>query len=438
LPFLQSERFENRSTEANGTTWPDAVRSLAMTDTATKTPAPVRSQREFVAIATVCTTLAALSIDTTLPAFKAIRAHYGLAPDATNVSWVVSGFMLGMAVGALFFGTLSDRFGRKRLLVGGLMLFVVAGVAAATAPSLGVLFAARVVWGFAAAAPRAVILAMVRDRFEGDAMARIASLMMAAFMIVPVLAPSLGQGLLTIGPWQLAMWVPTLIGGGVLVWVLVRLPETLAVENRRSVGPAALADAARAILRSRATVGFTLAVVFCFGILSSVLSGLEIVVDKVFGHHDQFPLVFGGMSLVMMAATYAGSREVTKRGTAAICRIAAACLVLFAVVMALFVELGPRRPIFIVFCVLLALMMASQNALVPNANSAAMEPVGHVAGAAASVIAFVSTAGGALLGQIVTSRFDGTARPFAIGSLVFAVLAAVAVWVTLRSPATHK
>jgi MFS transporter, DHA1 family, multidrug resistance protein len=408
------------------------VRSLSMTLTASPATKPMRSQREFVAIATVCTTLAALAIDTTLPAFNKIRAHYNLAPDSTRVSWIVNAFLLGMACGALIFGTLSDRYGRKNLLAGGLVLYVVAGAAAATAPSLAVLFVARFVWGFAAAAPRAVVMAMVRDRFEGEAMARIVSLMMAAFMIVPILAPSLGKAVMALGPWQLVFWAPTLGGAVVLVWVLVRLPETLSIADRRSVGPKALVEAAKAIATSRATIGFTVALTFAFGVISSFLSGSEIVIDKVFGHGKQFPLVFGGISLVMMAGSYANSHAVTRRGLRSMLRVSAAVAFAAAAALALFVLTSGRHPVFIAFCGLLALVLASQQAVVPNANSAAMEPVGHIAGAAAAVIAFTSTAGGALLGQLVSGAYNGTARPFGIGVFVLAALTAASVVLTLR------
>jgi MFS transporter, DHA1 family, multidrug resistance protein len=392
----------------------------------------MRSQREFVAIATVCTTLAALAIDTTLPAFNKIRANYNLSADSTRVSWIVNAFLLGIAVGALLFGTLSDRYGRKRLLVGGLALYVLAGAVAATAPSLVVLFAARFVWGFAASAPRAIIMAMVRDRFEGEAMARVVSLMMAAFMFVPILAPSVGKALMALGPWQLVFWVPTIGGALVLVWVMVRLPETLAVADRRSVGPAALLEAAKAIASSRATVGFTIALTFGFGVLSSFLSGLEIIIDKVFGQGRNFPFVFGGVSILMMVVTYANSHAVTRRGLSVMLRVCAGATLVAAAALAMFVVASGRHPAFLVFCILLALVMATQQAVVPNANSAAMEPVGHIAGAAASVIAFTSTAGGAIIGQLVSGAYNGTARPFAISVLVLAVLTAVAIVVTLR------
>jgi MFS transporter, DHA1 family, multidrug resistance protein len=294
------------------------------------------------------------------------------------------------------------------------------------------LFIARFVWGFAAAGPRAVSTAMIRDRFAGEAMARIMSLMAAAFMLVPVLAPTLGAGLNAIGPWQLVFWIPALGGALVAVWALLRLPETLAIENRRSVGPAALAEAGRAIVRSRQTVGFTIAMTLLFGMMSSFLSGLEIIVKDVFDHKALFPAVFGGVSLLMMSANYLNARLVTKRGMARLLHLGAITVLATSAIFGAFVVLSPRHPNLLVFCVLLAFVQASQSLVFPNANASAMAAVGHVAGAAASVIAFVSTAGGAVIGWLVSGAYNGTARPFAISFAVLGALTAAAVWLTLR------
>jgi MFS transporter, DHA1 family, multidrug resistance protein len=403
-----------------------------MTTTETLSSAPSRSRFEFIAIATAGTTLAALAIDTALPAFSDLRSHYQLGADSTRASWVVNLFLLGMALGALLFGTLSDRFGRKPLLVGALVLYVVAGAVAASAPNLTVLFVARFVWGFAAAGPRAVSTAMIRDRFAGEAMARIMSLMAAAFMLVPVLAPTLGAGLNAIGPWQLVFWVPAAGGAVVAVWASLRLPETLPIESRRSVGPAALAEAGRAIVRSRQTVGFTIVMTLLFGMMSSFLSGLEIIVKDVFNHKALFPAVFGGVSLLMMSANYLNARLVTKRGMARMLHIGAMAMLATSAMFAAFVVISPRHPNLLVFCVLLACVQAAQSLVFPNANTTAMAAVGHVAGAAASVIAFVSTAGGAVIGWLVSGAFNGTARPFAISFAILGALTALAVWRTLR------
>jgi MFS transporter, DHA1 family, multidrug resistance protein len=403
-----------------------------VTTTDTTSVANSRSRLEFVAIATASTTLAALAIDTALPAFSDLRSHYQLGADSTRASWVVNLFLLGMALGALIFGTLSDRFGRKPLLLGALVLYVIAGVVAATAPNLTVLFIARFVWGFAAAGPRAVSTAMIRDRFAGEAMARIMSLMAAAFMLVPVLAPALGAGLNAVGPWQLVFWIPAAGGAIVALWAVLRLPETLATESRRSVGPAALAEAGRAIMRSRQTVGFTVAMTLLFGVMSSFLSGLEIIVKDVFNHKTLFPAVFGGVSLLMMSGNYLNARLVTNRGMPRMLHIGAITVLATSVVFGAFVVVSPRHPNFLVFCVLLAFVQASQSLVFPNANTTAMAAVGHVAGAAASVIAFVSTAGGAVIGWLVSRAFDGTARPFGISFAILGALTAAAVWLTLR------
>jgi MFS transporter, DHA1 family, multidrug resistance protein len=380
--------------------------------------------REFVAILTGCTTLAALAIGTVLPAFDDMRDHFGLVKGASSVSWIVLIFLLGMATGGLIFGTVSDRFGRKPTLLAGLALYVLAGVVAAMAPSLATLLIARFVWGVGAAAPRAVSLAMIRDVYSGEAMARVMSMMMAAFMIVPVLAPALGQALNSVGPWQLVFWAPTIGGALVTVWVVLRLPETLPAERRRSISPTMLWDATKVVGRSRVTVLLTIGTTFYFGLLAAYLGGLENIVGKVFNHQSWFSYLFGGVSLVMMAATYVNARMVTGRGLATMIRSAAMVIAGAGLLLAVVSTLNGGRPAFGLLCALLGIIMASQNTLFPNASTAAMTPLGEVAGLAASVIAFVTTAGGAVLGGLVSGAFDGTARPFGIGIGVLAVAGA--------------
>jgi DHA1 family bicyclomycin/chloramphenicol resistance-like MFS transporter len=201
-------------------------------------------RREFVGIVAACQAMAASSIDLMLPAFKKIRADFGLPPDSSRVGWIVTAFFLGSAIGQLIYGPLSDRFGRKPLLYVGLAIMMGSAAAAAMAPTLRAIIILRVVWGFGAAAPRSLAIAMVRDRFHGEQMARTMGFVMATFMVVPVLAPSLGALLIRLGPWRIVFWVPFVLAGMLAIW-LTRLPETLSPERRRGVGPRDMLGALR-------------------------------------------------------------------------------------------------------------------------------------------------------------------------------------------------
>ena len=190
--------------------------------------------------------MAALSIDVMLPAFPDMREEFGLAPDSTATSWIVTAFFLGLASGQLVYGPLSDRYGRKPLLYAGLSIMAVAAAASALAPSLGAVIACRVLWGMGAAAPRSLALAMVRDRYAGEPMARTMSHIMATFVLVPVFAPSVGSAVLAVAPWRSLFWLPFLAALGVMLWVR-RLPETLPPERRRPTSPASPPCAARPV-----------------------------------------------------------------------------------------------------------------------------------------------------------------------------------------------
>ena len=231
----------------------------------------------------------ALAIDIMLPAFPAMRTEYGMAPGSADVAWIITAFFLGMATGPWLYGPASDKYGRLAPLRIGLMVYVVAAVLAALAPSWGWVIAARFLWGLGSAGPRAMTLAMVRDRYEGDTMARLMSLIMAVFLLVPILAPALGAGLIHVLPWRAVFFAPAVFGVVLLLWTL-RLPETLPAHMERPFTFREVGRGAREVLRHRRTIGFTLATGFLFGIVTSYLSASEIVLEDVYGYGDWFPL----------------------------------------------------------------------------------------------------------------------------------------------------
>jgi DHA1 family bicyclomycin/chloramphenicol resistance-like MFS transporter len=391
--------------------------------------------REFVAIVATCMAMAALSIDLMLPAFPDMRAEFGLPADSTEVSRVITAFFFGLAVGQLFYGPLSDRFGRKRPLYAGLAIYCVSAVAAALMPTLGGVVACRFVCGLGAAAPRSLALAMIRDTYEGERMARTMSHVMATFILVPVFAPGLGSAIMIVVGWRVVFWIPVLAAVGLAVWI-TRLPETLPVERRRSVSPAALLEALRAVGRSRQTVGFGVAVTFLFGIMTSYIGSSQIIIEEVFGEGDRFPLIFGLLACMLGLGALLSGRMVMRVGLSRLIRFGAVYVVTIATFLAVLVIATDGRPSLLAFGVLLALLLPGVTVLVPNCNTAAMTPVPHIAGMAAAVLGTLSTAGGALLGLLVDNAFDGTVRPFAYGALVYAAVAATAIIVLARHPST--
>ena len=375
---------------------------------------------------TMCMGMSAVSIDLLLPAFADMRADFGLAVGDTAVSRVITGYFLGLAVGQLFYGPLSDRYGRKPMLYAGMAVLLAGAVASTMQSSLLGFVVCRFAWGLGAAAPRSLAIAMVRDTFEGDRMARTMSLIMATFILVPIFAPAIGAGILALGPWRVVLWAQVGIAAVLTVWI-GRLPETLHERDRRSVSPRALVEAAGAVVRSRQTVAFGLAVTALFGIMTSYIGTSEIVIDEVFGQADLFPLLFGVLACTLAVGSLLSARVVVRIGLARLVRLGAAYLVVTAAALALLSVATDGSPPLWAFCVALAVALPAVTALVPNCNTAAMAPLAHVAGMGAAVLGTITTAGGALLGTLTDSAFDGTVRPFALHVLLYAAIAAGAI-----------
>ncbi|MBI5087644.1 MAG: MFS transporter [Actinobacteria bacterium] len=307
----------------------------------------------------------------------------------------------------------------------GMVLYVIGATLAAVAPSFGLICVARVLWGLGAAAPRSLSLAMVRDRYEGDNMARLMSMILALFLLVPVVAPGVGAGLNAIGPWRLVFWFPAVAAMCMSAWAWFRLPETLPPERRRPFTWRAIGSAGRAVVGNRQTVCFTLAITFLFGVMTTYISGTEVIIEDVYGYEQWFPLIFGVLAILLALSALNNARLVSRLGVTALVRRMAVVGVVVASTLTVIAFTNGGHPNFWLFVVALAITVPLAQGLVPNANTAAMAPVPHVAGTASAIIATTMTAGGALLGAIVTSAFDGTVRPYAVGILAFISISAL-------------
>lgn len=388
----------------------------------------VAGPREFIAMVTTIMASGAIAIDLMLPAFPEMRADFGLAADSSQVSWVLTAFFLGMAVGPWLFGPASDRYGRKTPLAAGLVLYVVGAVMAVLAPSFGMVVAARFIWGLGAAAPRALSTAIIRDRYEGNSMARLMSMIMAVFMLVPILAPALGAGLLTFLPWRSVFALPAFIGVAMLFWMR-RLPETLPVEHRRPFTWSSVGRAGREVLTHRQSMSFTVAIMFLFAVLTAYLGSSELILEDVYGYGDWFPLFFGFISVMLAMSSLNNARLVERVGVdRLISRMAIASVVAAGVLLVLALATD-GQPNFWLLTVVLACVMPMTHGLVPNCNTVAMMPLPHVAGTATSIMSTITTAGGALLGGMASSAFDGSVRPFSVWVFAFVAGAALLIWV---------
>ena len=393
----------------------------------------VATGREFILLVTALMATTALGIDLMLPAFPEIRQQFGMAADSTQVSWIVTAYFLGMAAGPWLYGPASDRFGRRIPLYAGLTLYAVSAATAALAPTWQLIVISRFVWGLGAAGPRALSVAMIRDRYEGDAMARLMSMIMAVFLMVPIVAPGVGAGLIAFLPWRAVFWFPAFAAVGLMFWAR-RLPETLTVERRRPFTWSAVGQAAREVVSHRQTMALTLSMTFLFALMASYLAGSEVILEDVYGYGAWFPLFFGAIAVLLAINSLNNAWLIGRVGVVRLVRITCVLGVGAALVLTAIAFTGNGRPNFWIFTIALCAVIPLAQGLSPNSNTIAMTPLPHVAGTAAAIIATVTAAGGALLGGLASDSFDGTVRPFAVYVLIFMSLAAICtLWGTAGS-----
>lgn len=389
------------------------------------------SRTEFVALLSMMMALSALAIDVVLPAFGEMRQEFGLGADSSAVAGVVTAFLLGLAVAQVMYGPFADRFGRRPVLYAGLGIYALGAVAAALAPNLELVLAARFLWGVGAAGPRVVVISIVRDVYEGDRMARAMSFVMAVFILVPILGPGLGALLVAVGPWRWVFWFCVLFVLVVAIWTR-KLPETIHPEHRISLRFDGIVRAARIVLTSRRTMGYLAAQSLLFGAFVGYLAGSELIWSDVYGRGDWFPYIFGAIAAVMGVGVLANARAVGRFGVVRMVHgvlLAYTVLALFGVGIA--VVTGGSPP-FWLYLGLLAVTLGTHAVLIPNVNTVAMDPVGEVAGTASAILGTVATGAAAILGAVVDRLYNGTVLPLSVAFLVAGVLGLVIVVWTER------
>ena len=384
----------------------------------------VATGREFILLVTALMATTALGIDLMLPAFPEIREQFGMAADSTRVSWIVTAYFLGLAAGPWLYGPASDRFGRRVPLYAGLALYGLSAATAALAPSWQLIVIARFVWGLGAAGPRSLSVAMIRDRYEGDAMARLMSMIMAVFLMVPIVAPGVGAGLIAVLPWRAVFWFPAFAAVGLMFWAR-RLPETLPVDKRRPFTWSAVGQAGREVLSHRQTMSLTVSMTFLFALMATYLASSEVILEDVYGYGAWFPLFFGAVAVLLATNSLTNAWLIGRVGVIRLVRITSALGVVAAGVFAVIAFAANGRPNFWLFTISLCAVIPIAQGLSPNSNTIAMTPLPHVAGTASAIIATVTATGGALLGGLASDAFDGTVRPYAVYVLVFMSLAAI-------------
>jgi len=377
---------------------------------------------ELVAMVAALSALNALAIDIMLPALPNIGRDFALTNDNDRQLVVVS-YVALFGVAQLVYGPLADAFGRRSVLIYALGIYIAGSVLCVIAPSFELFLAARAMQGLGAAATRVISMSVVRDMTEGRRMAQVMSMAMTVFMIVPIIAPGIGQLILFVAPWRWIFGALLIYALLVLAWTFVRLPETLRPENRTSFRPRAIASAYLSVVKERQTVGYIIASTFITGCLFGYITSSEQLFVDVFGLGAAFPLAFGSVALAISVGTFLNSRIVMGYGMRRISHLMTVAFTVLAGIMAALTAIGADG--FWVFIILLTLTLSVFGMITGNFNALAMEPVGRVAGSAAALFGAVTASGGAVIGALIGRAFDGTTLPFAIG-LVLCGLGALA------------
>jgi len=384
---------------------------------------------EFVALIAMLMAMTALGVDIMLPALGEIGSDLQL-PEANDQQLVITFYLFGFATGQIVFGPISDRLGRKLPLYAGLLIFAVASVLASIASSPETMFAARALQGFGAGAPRILAIAIIRDRFAGRGMARVMSFVIMVFIIIPILAPTLGQAVMEIAPWRWIFGALVIASLTALIWVKLRLPETHPEDKRLPISATRLGGAVRAVVTTRQTLGYAIGFGFFFGVLMSYIGSAEQIFTDVYELGDAFPLVFGAIAFVMVPASLINSRFVRQVGMRRVSHLAMLAFIAACGLMA--INGYPEKPPLLLFCLFVATTFFCFGLIAPNFNAMAMEPVGHIAGTASSFVGFYTTASGAFFGFLVGQAFDGSVRPLAIGFTALGLAALITVLIVER------
>jgi len=387
------------------------------------TPPPVADARpvrtpalgftEFVVLVAAMMACQAIAIDAMLPALPTIVRMLGVS-NPNHGQLVITAYVTGLGLGQLFWGLMSDRFGRRPILLTGIALYVLAAMSCALTDSFAALLAWRLIHGLAAASV-VVARSVIRDLYSGRPMARVMSLTFVVFLMVPVIAPSLGQLVLMLAPWRYIFIVLAAFASLVWVWAFLRLRETLHPEYRLILTRAHVAGALRLVLGNRVSVCYTLALGVMFGALLAYVGMVQQIFSDVFHRASLMPAVFALCAGSMGVMSFVNSRIVERLGMR---RISHTALLVFILVTAahLAVARSGGETLWL-FVVLQSATMASFALAGPNFGAMAMEPVGSVAGIGAALQGFISTFGGALVGALIGRQFNGTTLPLAAGSV---------------------
>lgn len=398
----------------------------------TATDSPVKNQQkdpgfvEFIALIAVITSLAALSIDAMLPALPMMATDLAVA-DFRQTQWVITSVILGMSVGQMFFGPFSDAYGRKFSILSGIGLFCLGSLVSMFATSMTMMLVGRVIQGIGVAGPRIASMALVRDKFVGDHMARVMSFVMMVFILVPMLAPMVGLAILHAMGWRAIFGLFILLSIMTGIWLFVRQPETLSVIGRRPFRLGKIVDTTKAVVKHPRVLGFSAAAGLIFGGMLAYVASAQSIFQDIYGLGDKFPFFFAALALGFGIASLVNGKLVVRLGAEPIATFMLYCLIGISAVASLAALLSGGSPPLWLFMILAFGMFFCIGILFGNLNALAMVPLGKMAGIGAAIIGSISNVIAVFMSAVIGWFYIDSLAPILVGILLSSILALVIV-----------
>ncbi|WP_046746177.1 multidrug effflux MFS transporter [Kordia zhangzhouensis] len=375
-----------------------------------------QSQTEFIILMASLMSIVALSIDAILPALEAIGITVGTA-DSTQNQLLITMIFLGLGCGQLIFGPLSDSIGRKPVIYIGFGVFVIASFICVTAKSMELMVFGRILQGIGLSAPRTISIAMVRDSFSGDYMAKIMSFIVAIFILVPVIAPALGKLMLDSFGWKSIFNSQLIFGLFIMIWLWKRQPETLHPKNKIRLSKSLFINGLKEFIKFKTSIAFTLISGLITGSFMVYLSASQEIFQNQYGLVEEFPFIFAALAISVGFATFLNGTLVLKYGMYKMVR---AFMIAFTTIPILYLLFfyGTTNPSVYILVSFFGLQFFSIGFLFGNLRSLAMQPVGHIAGIGAAINGFVSTVMAVPIATYIGGFVKNTASPLFVGFLI--------------------
>ncbi|MDO9417111.1 multidrug effflux MFS transporter [Pararhizobium sp.] len=390
---------------------------------------------EFVITIALMTASVAMAIDIMLPALPSIGQALKVA-NTNDTQLIIAVFFFGFGLSQIFFGSLSDAFGRRTLLLSGLAFFTLTMLATAFTTSFEALLVLRFAQGVGAAAIRITTMAIVRDCFGGREMARVMSYVFIVFMIVPIVAPSIGQLIVVNASWHWIFLALGLAGAVLFIWALTRIKESLPAGERRPLSVKSVTSGFGAVLGNRITCGYMIGTTLFTAVICAYIVTVQQIFGEVYGLGDWLPLAFAGTAGGIAIANFANGYFVRSFGMRSISHVA---MILFTILAAAGFALSLLgRPPFLIAYGLFSVLLIMFAVITTNFTAISLEPMGELAGTATAITGFVSTTGGALLGGLVGQMFNGTVQPLFAAFMIFGLVTiAATLWAEGGKLFTH-